>query len=177
MDVGVVVHNVTTCVAIYEAIYKGKPLYERVLTVAGGAVANPKNLLVRNGTQLKELAELCGIRATPAKIVMGGPMMGIAVSDMETPVGKSTSGVLFLSEKEAKRQEPSPCIKCGTCVQACPLYLNPSLLALSSKLNNRELYMKGRGKDCMECGCCAYGCPSRLPLVHHIRLGKVKFND
>ncbi|MBL8027672.1 MAG: RnfABCDGE type electron transport complex subunit C, partial [Fibrobacteres bacterium] len=176
MDIGVVVHNVSTCVAIYDAVYHGKPLYERILTVAGGAVANPKNLIVRNGTQIKHLAEICGIRATPSKIIMGGPMMGIAVSDMDTPVSKSTSGVLFLSEKEAKRFTQSPCIKCGSCVQACPIFLNPTLLGMASRLNNKELFTYGHGKDCMECGSCAYSCPSRIPLVHHIRLGKVKFN-
>ncbi len=175
MDVGVVVQNVSTCAAIYDAIYKGKPLYERVLTVAGGAVAKPKNLLVPNGTKIGVLAEACGLQTEPHKIIVGGPMMGISVPDMDTPIGKSTSGVLFLSENEAKRFAPSPCIRCGSCVDACPLHLNPSLLAISAKRKRADLFSVGRGKDCMECGCCAYGCPSRIPIVHLIRLGKTIF--
>jgi electron transport complex protein RnfC len=133
-DVGVVVHNVATVYAIYEAVYKNKPLYERVVTVTGGLIAKPKNLLVRIGTPINELIEYCsGSKSDMAKIISGGPMMGLAQYSMDAPVIKSTNGVLCLSKDEVKRFEESPCIRCGACIKECPAGLMPTMISLNSK--------------------------------------------
>lgn len=178
LDVGVVVHNVATCVAVSEAVQQGKPSYERVLTVAGSAIRNPKNLIVRNGTLLSDITEWCGgLTSPPRKVVLGGPMMGVAVADaVATPVSKSTSGILFLSAAEARLYEASACIRCGACVRACPIFLMPCELAPLSRLGRFDAFKAAHGLECIECGSCAYGCPARIPLVQHIRIGKAELN-
>jgi electron transport complex protein RnfC len=172
-EVGVVVHNVATCFAIYEAVYRNKPLYERVVTVTGSCLANPKNVLVRIGTPIRQLIEFCGpLKKEPAKIIVGGPMMGIAQHTLEAPVIKSTTGIVLLNAKEAQIAKEEFCIRCGSCVRACPAYLMPTLISLASK---KELWQQSRlygALDCIECGLCSYVCPSKIMLVQSIRRAK-----
>jgi len=174
-DIGVVVHNVATCLAIYEAVYLNKPLYERVVTVTGSCLSNPKNLLVRIGTPIKELMDFCGpLKEEPAKIVIGGPMMGIAQYTTEVPVIKSTTGVILFDEKEAKEQEEAFCIRCGACIRECPVNLMPCLINLASE---KELWMQAKEYgvlDCIECGLCSYVCPANRSLVQSIKRAKLE---
>ena len=174
-DIGVVVHNVATVYAIYEAVYLGKPLYERVVTVTGSCLSHPKNLLVRIGTPIKELIDFCApVKEEPVKIIIGGPMMGIAQFSDETPVIKSTTGILLLSKKEVPLYEELPCIRCGACVRECPVYLMPTLINLSSQKGfwpQAKLY---GALDCIECGICNYVCPSKIRLVHSIKRAKLE---
>jgi len=174
-DIGVVVHNVATCLAIYEAVYLNKPLYERVVTVTGSRLSNPKNLLVRIGTPIKELMDFCGpLKEEPTKIVIGGPMMGIAQYTTEVPVIKSTTGVILFDEKEAKEQEEAFCIRCGACIRECPVNLMPCLINLASE---KELWMQAKEYgvlDCIECGLCSYVCPANRSLVQSIKRAKLE---
>ncbi len=194
LDVGIVVDNVGTALSVYEAVFIGKPLYERVITVAGDAIAEPQNLRVRIGTSFKEIIEGCGgYKKRPLKLIMGGPMMGIAQYTDEVPVVKGTSGIIALSETVSYRplastageaalfhraspyEEPfSPCLRCGRCIDACPLHLLPSEIALA--VENRDFERaKGLGVlDCMECGACAYVCPSTRPIIHLIKYAKAQ---
>jgi electron transport complex protein RnfC len=172
IEVGAVVQNVGTALAVYEAVMKNKPLVERVVTVTGPGLAHPKNLLVRVGTPISALIEYCGGMEGVGKVVAGGPMMGRAVSNINAPVTKGTSGVLLIPEEEALRQKPSSCIRCAKCVEACPMGLEPYLLA---KLSKKEMYDQAESHyiaDCIECGCCTYSCPSYLPLLDWLRIGK-----
>jgi electron transport complex protein RnfC len=170
-DVGVVVQNVGTVKAIWEAASLGKPLYERALTVAGSGIKNPKNLVVRIGTTFQKVVDFCGGLNNGASVmVMGGPMMGLAQWTLEVPVVKGTSGILAW---EAPRLQPElPCIRCGRCVEHCPMGLVPTHLAKCVKFDNLAEAEKWGVLDCVECGCCQYSCPSKIPLVHWIRLGK-----
>ena len=173
-DVGVVVHNVGTIYAIYEAVYLGKPLYERVVTVTGSCIKNTKNLLVRIGTPIKELIAYCGLQEEPAKIIIGGPMMGIAQYTDEVPVIKSTTGIVLLDKKEAKIQEEEFCIRCGACVRNCPAGLMPCLINLASE---KELWTEAKAYnaiDCIECGLCNYVCPANRTLVQSIKRAKLE---
>jgi len=172
MDAGCVVQNVGTALAVYDAIVKGVALYQRVLTVTGPTVSSPKNFLVRVGTPIRNLVEACGVdmKATK-KIIMGGPMMGIAQSDLDAPVIKSTSGILALDNVVAGERE-YPCINCGNCVQACSIHLVPTRLA---KLVEKEKYdeaLEWNITDCIECGSCSFVCPSKINLVQYMKLGK-----
>jgi len=174
MDVGVCVSNVGTAVAVTEAVIQGKPLVERVVTVSG-AVAEPANLLVRIGTPLGDLIDLCGgFSQRPHKVIMGGPMMGLAQATLQAPVVKGTSGLVVQGADEASADEPLHCIRCGRCVRACPMGLTPSLLGL---MVQRDRIVKARDNhllDCMECGCCAYVCPAKIPLVHLFKYAKAR---
>jgi electron transport complex protein RnfC len=176
-DIGVVVHNVATVYAIYEAVYLNKPLYERVVTVTGSILSNPKNLLVRIGTPIRELIDFCGpLKEGPAKIIIGGPMMGIAQYTDEVPVIKSTTGVVLLNEKEARLQEEEFCIRCGACVRACPAGLMPCLINLASE---KEMWTEAkayRAIDCIECGLCNYVCPANRRLTQSIKRAKLEVN-
>jgi electron transport complex protein RnfC len=177
-DAGVVVHNVGTVYAIYEAVYLRKPLYERVVTVSGTCLANPKNLWVRIGTPVKDLIEPCGpLVKEPKKIIMGGPMMGIAQYTMDGPVIKGTSGVIFLDEVEEQEQEETFCVRCGECVQNCPIGLNPGLIALAIRKDKLDLAQEYGIMDCIECGLCAYLCPSRRNIVQAIKTAKSKIRN
>lgn len=174
-NIGVVVHNVATLYAIYEAVYLNKPLYERVVTVTGSCVSNPKNLLVRLGTPIKELIEHCGpLREEPQKIIIGGPMMGIAQFDDQSPVIKSTTGIILLGRKESAMVREQPCIRCGACVRECPVYLMPTLINLASQKSLWPQTKKYGALDCIECGICSYVCPSAINLVQSIRRAKLE---
>ncbi len=174
MDVGVVVHNVGTAYAIYESVRYGKPVIERVVSVTGNGVKEPKNLRVRVGTPIAQLIEECGgfIDGT-VKIISGGPMMGFAIYTLDVPVTKGTSGIVVLTDIEVVHTDKfSPCIRCGSCIDACPMGLMPSMLSI---LSEKEFYEEAKEYnvfDCFECGTCAYVCPSKRPIVQQIRLIK-----
>ena len=173
-EIGVVVHNVATIYAIYEAVYKNKPLYERVVTVTGSCVSNPKNLLARLGTPIKDLIGCCNLKEEPAKIVIGGPMMGIAQYTDQVPVIKSTSGVILMNKKEAQAAEEEFCIRCGACVRECPVGLMPCLINLASEKSLWVEAEKYGAADCIECGLCNYVCPANRTLVQSIKRAKLE---
>ncbi|MCQ4923704.1 electron transport complex subunit RsxC [Tissierella carlieri] len=173
MDVSCVVNNVSTAKAVAEAILEGKPLYERVVTVTGNGVNEPRNLIVKIGTLFQEvISQAGGFNGVPGKVIMGGPMMGLSQFSTEVPVIKGSGGILVLTEKEAAAQKVSPCIKCGKCIEACPVHLQPlfiSAYALKSDFQGAEKY---GALDCVECGSCSFICPAKRPLVESIRLAK-----
>lgn len=174
MDVKVVVHNAGTAYAIYEAVRFGKPLIERVVTVSGEGIREPKNLLVKIGTPVSQIIEDCGgIKENAVKIISGGPMMGFAIVSLEMPVTKGTSGITVLTENEIAHTEKfGPCIRCGRCIDACPMGLMPSMLSVYSEKGFFEGAKEYNLFDCFECGCCTFVCPSKRPIVHLIRLAK-----
>jgi len=173
MDVGAVVHNVGTTVAIAEAVGAGKPLIERVVTVSGSGVREPKNLLVRIGTPFADVLEQCGgISDDAVKVIMGGPMTGTAVSSLEAPVVKATSAILVFTAKEVRDFAEGNCIRCGRCLRACPVGLMPNFLANFAKLKQWENVQAYHVTDCIECGCCTYVCPARIFLVQHFKVAK-----
>ncbi len=173
-EFGVVVHNVGTCFAVCEAVEQGKPLYEKVITVSGTAVKQPKNLLVRVGTSVKEIVEYCGGEAeNPKKVVQGGPMTGVALANYDNYTHKTTSGILLLSAKEAAADEPTPCLNCGKCADVCPMHLMPMNTAFYSAAGDFEAAEKyGNVNACIECGACEYICPAKRPLIQAIRKTK-----
>ncbi|MCT8975999.1 electron transport complex subunit RsxC [Clostridium sp. CX1] len=169
-DAGCIVQNVDTVREIYNAVVLGRPLMTRVVTVTGEAVKEPKNLRVKLGTNWMELIEACGgFKEEPTKVIAGGPMMGMTVSMLDLPVVKGTSGILCLTDKQAVLPEESPCIRCGKCVQACPMNLIPSFLDSSSRRNNLDAFEADHGLDCIECGCCTFSCPAKRHLIQTIR--------
>ncbi len=171
--VGAVVHNAGTVFAVYEAVQKNKPLFERIITVTGKSVQNPKNLKVRVGTPVKNLIEAAGgLPDDTGKIISGGPMMGKALNSTEVTVTKGTSGILILPREESKRREIKPCIRCAKCVGVCPMGLEPFLLMTLAEKAMHERIEKEDVMDCIECGSCSYTCPSDRPLLDYIRLGK-----
>ncbi|MBN2001609.1 electron transport complex subunit RsxC [candidate division KSB1 bacterium] len=173
MDVGCVVQNVGTAMAVYEAVAEKKPLVERVVTVTGKGVKNPQNVLARIGTPYSALLEFCGgLEDNVGKIIMGGPMMGLAQASLEIPVIKGTSGLLILDEKFSKKPQEITCISCARCVDVCPMKLVPTILAKKVKYNIFDSLEKDNVLDCIECGSCAYVCPSQINLVHYIKYGK-----
>ena len=174
MDVGVVVQNVATCYAVYEAVELGKPLYERVVTVSGKAVATPKNIWVKVGTSVQAIVDYCGGESeAPKKAVLGGPMTGVALAGYETYTHKTTSGVLLLSKKEAAAYEPTPCISCGKCADVCPMHLMPMNTEFYSEAGDFESAEKyGNALACIECGACEYVCPAKRPLIQALRKTK-----
>lgn len=173
IDVGAVVCNASTTVAVYEAVQKNKPLIERVVTLTGKNVKNPKNLLTRMGTPISSLIEAAGgLPEDTGKVVNGGPMMGRAMVNLDSPVTKGCSGVTLFSEKEAVRGTTTECIKCAKCVSACPMGLEPFLISKLSRKQNWEAVEQNRITDCIECGCCQFTCPAYLPLLDYVRLGK-----
>ncbi len=174
-DIGVVVHNIGTVFAIYEAVYLNKPLYERVVTVTGRCLENPKNLLARIGTPIKELIDSCGpLKEEPAKIIIGGPMMGIAQYTDQVPVIKSTNGVLLFGKKEAEYLDEEYCIRCGACVRECPAGLMPCLINLASEKSLWQEAVNYGALDCIECGICDYMCPANRTLVQSIKRAKLE---
>jgi len=173
IDVNTVVHNVGTAFAVYEAVQKNKPLFERVVTITGKSVSNPGNYFVRIGTPVKNLIEAAGgLPDDTGKIVSGGPMMGKALSSTEVPVVKGTSGIILFPSNESQRINSMPCIRCAKCLQACALNLEPYLLMTLSEMGLFERAEKERITDCMECGSCSFICPAGRPLLDYIRLGK-----
>ncbi|MFN3873853.1 MAG: electron transport complex subunit RsxC [Ignavibacterium sp.] len=175
MDVGAVIQNIGTAIAIHDAVVKGEPLTHAALTVSGLGIRKPKNLYVPVGTPIQNIIEFCGgVTEDAVKIIVGGPMMGIAQYDLQAPVMKATSGILVLTKKEVAEREETPCLRCGQCVDACPLNLMPTKLARYTQLKRYE-DAEGIGITvCMECGTCAFTCPANIPLVQWIRLGKQK---
>ena len=172
ISVGAVVCNVSTAVAIYEAVQKNKPLIERVVTVTGKHLKTTHNYLARFGTPVSRLFELAGIPEGDVKLLNGGPMMGRAVVDITAPLIKGCSGLTVLSGKEAARGKELQCIKCGKCVEACPMGLEPYILSKLAKLQKWDMAEEHNTVDCIECGCCSDTCPSNLPLLDYIRIGK-----
>ena len=173
VNVGAIVQNVGTAFAVYEAVMKRKPLFERYTTVTGKRLANPGNFLVRMGTPMKELIDACGgMPEGDNKLLAGGPMMGKALTSVEVPVCKGTNSVTVISDEEAVRKDPQPCIRCAKCVSACPMGLEPYLLAKLSEVKNWERSEKEDIVNCIECGSCQFTCPAHRPLLDNIRLGK-----
>ena len=173
ISVGAVVQNVGTAYAIYEAVMKNKPLIDRIITVTGKSVKNPSNLLARLGTPFQQLIDECGgLPEDTGKIIGGGPMMGKALLSLDVPMTKGSSGLLIMNEKEARRSEPQPCIRCAKCVSACPMGLEPFLLSKASALEEWEMAEKNDVVSCIECGSCQFTCPSKRPLLDMIRVGK-----
>jgi len=172
-DVGAVIQNIGTAIAIYDAVVKGEPQLTAALTVSGLGINQPKNLIVRVGTPLADLLDYCGgVKESAVKVVVGGPMMGVAQYDFSAPVMKATSGILVLTENEINDHEETPCLRCGKCVDVCPLNLIPTKLARLSSLEKFEDAEQLGITVCMECGTCTYTCPANLPLVQWIRFGK-----
>ena len=176
IEVGAVVDNVATVYAVYEAVQKNKPLISRVITITGKHVSKPGNYLVRFGTPIEEVIALAGgVPADTGKIIGGGPMMGRAMDHIQDmPANKRLSGLLFLSEKESIRPEEDNCIRCGKCIQACPMGLEPYLLSRLSELEMWDECEKHDIMDCIDCGCCVYTCPAHRRLLDGIRPGKAK---
>lgn len=173
MDVGCVVNNAGTAKAMADAVLEGKPLYERVVTITGNAVNEPKNLLVKIGTPFEKVIEQCGgFKETPGKILMGGPMMGLSQFTMDVPTIKGSSGILVLTEEEAKPPHVSACIKCGQCLEVCPAYLQPLYISAYALKDNFEGAEKFNALDCIECGACSFICPAKRPLTESIRFAK-----
>lgn len=172
-DVGCIVQNVQTVFAIKEAIYDGKPSIDRVLTVSGSGVKEQKNLRVKVGTISEDIVKYCGgANENLKKIIFGGPMMGFSSYTLNIPITKGTSGILLFTDKEIKEYEEYPCIRCGRCADACPMYLMPMLIDAYSRIEVFEKAKYYGALDCIECGACAYVCPSKRHLVQSIRFAK-----
>ncbi len=173
--VGCAVFNTFTSYSVYRAVYEGWPAIERVVTVSGSAIAEPQNVKVRVGTPMRWVFEQTGgFAKTPWKIIMGGPMMGIAQYDLDVPCGKGTASLLCFADKETRRSEHPTCIRCGQCVQACPMKLQPIYMYLYEQKGDVEMMKKLNLTDCVECGACTYICPGRLDLTHAFKTGKAK---
>jgi electron transport complex protein RnfC len=173
MHVGAIVQNVGSIACIAEIFETGYPLIERIVTVTGPGVRRPSNLLVPVGTKLRDVLDFCdGLTEDAAQIVFGGPMMGAAQPDLDTPLIKGTTGVVVLTGREARSVERYPCIHCGRCLEACPVFLNPSLLGTLAQAGQYEGMATANLMDCMLCGCCSYVCPSHIPLSQMFALGK-----
>lgn len=173
MDAQVVVNNIGTATAVATAIQTGMPLIERIVTITGDAIEEPKNLIVKIGTSFEDVIKQCGgYKGTPGKIIMGGPMMGAAQFTDEVPVIKGTSGILVLSQEKSKTPEPSQCIRCGKCVQVCPVYLQPIEIRNLSIHERHEETERLNVLSCIECGSCSYICPAKIPLLQSIKISK-----
>jgi len=178
IEVGCVVQNVGTAFAAYEAVQKNKPLIERVVTVTGKSVKKPSNLLARIGTPIRELINAAeGLPENTGKIIGGGPMMGKAVTSLEVPVVKGSSGILIMKEDESSRKTESACIRCSKCATVCPMGLEPYLLSKAAKLGKYDIAETEMIMDCIECGSCQYTCPASIPLLDYLRLGKGKVGN
>ncbi|MCY6484555.1 electron transport complex subunit RsxC [Clostridium aestuarii] len=172
-DAGCIVQNVTTLHEIYQAVVLGRPSTTRIVTITGEAVKEPKNLRVRNGMSFKELIEACdGFKEDPIKVISGGPMMGMTISSLDVPVIKGSSGILCLTSKQAVLPEESSCIRCGKCVQACPMFLIPSALDSLGRRKELDGFEESNGLDCIECGSCTFVCPAKRHLLQSIRTAK-----
>ncbi len=173
MDVGTVVQNTGTAVAIADAVQKGLPLVERIVTVTGPGVPDPANLQVKIGTMVSEVIAQCGgLKENARKLILGGPMMGLAQTTLEMPVIKGTSGILVLTDAEVGLHEIKPCIRCGRCVEVCPISIMPLTIGSATEKGYLEKAEAYHATDCIECGCCSYICPAKRPLTQWIRMSK-----
>ncbi len=178
MAVGVVVQNVGTAVAIYEAVRYKKPLVERIISVTGEIVKEPKNLLGRIGTPYSDLVDYCGgVHKEIGKAISGGPMMGFAIPNLDAPMTKGSSGLVLLSRKDGQLLDEHTCLRCARCVDVCPMNLIPSMIAAAVKAKNLEMAVKAGLNDCMKCGSCSYVCPAQIRLVQWIDTGKIKWAE
>ena len=178
LDVGAVVHNVGTAFAVYEAVQKNKPLFERVVTLTGKSVTKPSNFMVRIGTPVSDLIEAVGgLPEDTGKVINGGPMMGKALNSLDVPVVKGASGILIMPAKLSQRKKEVNCIRCAKCVSVCPQGLEPYLLNRLVQLEKNDKLETDGVMDCIECGSCAYTCPAGLPLLDYIRLGKSRVSQ
>ena len=176
--IGCAVFNIVTTMAIYEAVYRGKPVTHRIVTVSGSGINEPKNLLCPIGTPIRELLDACGgVKKNTFKILMGGPMMGHSQYDMEAPIGKGTNAILAFCEKEERTVEHPACIRCGKCISVCPMHLQPVFMYQYERAGMLGELEKANVLDCIECGACTYICPGRLYLVQSFRAGKQKINN
>ncbi|MBF0302286.1 MAG: electron transport complex subunit RsxC [Desulfamplus sp.] len=174
-DVGIAMSNVGTMAAVAMGVIKKMPLTHRVVSVTGGGIVNPKNLFVPIGISMGEIIDYCGgLKKDAVRIIAGGPMMGFAFSDMNTPVTKGTSGVTVLTHEETLTGEETSCVRCGRCVDACPMKLVPTRLAMAARYNNPSLARRYHINACFECGSCTYVCPANIKLVQLIRTGKAQ---
>ena len=172
-DIGAVVHNVATARAVHQAVRHGRPLIERVVTVSGGAVIQPKNILAPIGTPIAELIDFCGgLAGMPARLIQGGPMMGQPLPTLEVPVVKGTSGILALTAEETGEATPGPCIRCGSCVSVCPCGLTPLEMVAHIRKDDLDGAANLGVTECYSCGSCAWACPSHIPLVNYINYAK-----
>ena len=175
--VGCAVFNAATCKAIHDAVYEGMPLIKRIVTVSGDIVMEPKNLLVPVGTSFNDLIEACGHSENPYKVLNGGPMMGVAQYDLSVPTVKACNAITVLGRSNKYAVEDSHCIRCGKCIDACPMKLMPVLMYKALYTNDVEEMKATNLLDCIECGCCAYTCPASVPLVLGFRSGKQRLRD
>ena len=175
IDSGCLVQNAGTVFAVYEALFCNKPLIERIVTVSGDCLESPGNYMVRIGTTVREMIERhrIGIKKDPAKMIIGGPMMGFSEPNLDVPVLKSTSGVLFFSERSARVYKEANCIRCARCVDVCPMRLSPTEVIKNVKMEDWKTVEGLHVADCMECGACAYSCPARIPIVQYVKEGKI----
>lgn len=172
-DVKVAVSNVTTMTAVARAVIRGMPLTHRVVCVTGSGIRQPKNLLAPFGISYRELIECCGgLTPDAARILSGGPMMGFAFTDLDMPLTKGTGGVTVLTRDDLKTSKETNCLRCGRCVDVCPMNLVPARLGLAARHRDLAMGEKYKIRACVECGCCAYACPAGIPLVQLIRMGK-----
>jgi electron transport complex protein RnfC len=171
-EVGVLVHNVSTCAAVHKAIRLGQPLVERIVTINGGAVAHPGNIFAPLGTLVDDLLDFTGLLAPPARLILGGPMMGTPLLHGKVPLVKGASGILAFSAQEAVVPEVGPCIRCGNCTRACPMGLLPLEMAARIRAGELDSAVDFMLSDCISCGCCAYVCPSHIPLVQYFSHAK-----
>lgn len=177
-DAGCIVMNVASIAFLAEYMKTGVPLVKRRVTVDGDAIANPQNVIVPIGTPIKDIIEFCGgYKEEPKKLIMGGPMMGASVSDDSIFIAKQNNAILAFTEKEARLQEPSTCIRCGRCVDACPMNLMPPAICKAVNAKDTVAMINADILNCMECGCCAFACPAKRHIVNNIRLGKQILNN
>lgn len=178
MAVGVVVQNVATAVAIYEAVRYKKPLVERIIAITGSVVKKPKNLMARIGTPYSVLVDFCdGVTEEIGKAISGGPMMGFAIPNLDAPMTKGSSGLVLMDAKEGKMLDEHTCLRCARCVDVCPMNLVPSIIAAAVKAKNLEMADKAGLSDCMKCGSCSYVCPAQIRLVQWIDTGKIRWAE
>ncbi len=177
-DVGVIVHNVGTAYAVMEAVTEGKSLISRVISITGDAVHDPKNVQARIGSTIQHAVDFCGgIKHDTAQVFMGGPMMGVTQFDLSVPMVKATSGIVCTTEVKEKGQQSYPCIRCNSCVGACPSYLLPNRLSRLAEIGFYEQADRFGILNCFECGSCVFVCPSHIPILQWIRIGKFRVNE
>lgn len=178
IDVGVIVINCTTLAAIAKYIQTGMPVVSKCITLEGSAINEPTNVIVPLGASLNDVVEFCGgFKSEPKKVLYGGPMMGIAVNDLDMPILKNNNAVLAFDEKDAIEPKTTPCIRCGKCISQCPLLLNPVLISKAYRNNDIDSLKELKVNLCMECGCCSFTCPTKQPLVERNKLAKVMLRD